>query len=175
MNEIYFQLFVSKSVGPSCSWLLTLTLWVWSSGDIMLHFKVLLSTYILNISSSPICPVSWSFLGLVFFFPKGWTVVFSHVNLNNFSNLSLSLVCPNSSQQYLLLEAVADSQGRTSYLSSVATAGIKLSMPSFTTHSGENLNRVLCSRHLYDHVTRKHTFVNSKGRFWTFHLVLWPG
>lgn len=69
VNEIYFQLSVSKSVGPSRSRLLTLMLWVWSSGDITLRFKVLLSTYILNISSSPISPVSWSFLGLVFFPP----------------------------------------------------------------------------------------------------------
>lgn len=93
VNEIYFQLSVSKSVGPSRSRLLTLMLWVWSSGDVTLRFKVLLSTYILNVSSSPISPVSWSFMGLVFFPPKGWTVMFPHIGLNNSSNLFFALSC----------------------------------------------------------------------------------
>lgn len=108
--------------------------------------------------SSSVCPhMHWicHLLLLVLYLEISWIwcvsltakqSFFSHSSVlrssPHFPSLSLSLVRPNSSQQYLLLEAAADSQERTSSRSSAATAVIKRSMPTSSTRSGESLSRV---------------------------------
>lgn len=90
-------------------------------------------------------PASWTNL-LYHEFPDFSDVpspVISPSPLLVFPHLRLSGVCPNSSRPYLPLGAAAASLGGTSYLCSAATAGMKLSPPTSTTHLGEKSQHIL--------------------------------